>query len=621
MIKFLVSIMFFTFFNLIYPSSIDDYLLFYDAKKDFENGEFTTSVLKFRSLEDSFKSSPIVKSNYYKYYYALSLFEKGDFEKGLNYMDQAVYTPKNYSGKNFFSHERNYYLALYTLEQEGLEKSKPYLLQLINGDFSAKNQEYEEFAFHMLKSTEKKLQILYDIKYSDVFLRLDIFSQDELSDIGKYFFSKKLYEKQEIIYSYLYQQYPDKKEFLVEYLNSMFLQKKVDELLSLTEKLIKNQQFPEIFYFRGQGFLMKKDYALAIYNLEKAESLNFKYNKNYHSRPARELIALIYSSLGDYKNLVKTLEEGVILSKTEENLLIDGYFNSGKREIGLNKAKEFLKKYKFSNNSNTFFYMLSNMKPEDKVALENFYNESSVKKNIKIANFILSKMGTFNTNNQSSKNNIEVKKLEKIALLQDAELLRLALENNRLLIQDSLVKNYLVTDLYEIGKFYRAAYENSFSHRKIFFQYKNLAQLLYPKYHTEYVEKAVKEYDIPEELLYTLMLSGSSYDSTFISVDRKLGLLQINYDEWQDKDSKYSFEELFKPEINIQLGASKVKDLLIKHKNNKIKALIEYSYGEEVLDSLHFEGEDFYLYSIKDPILRESLNNLIFTYIYYKLLY
>ncbi|MGL4252808.1 MAG: transglycosylase SLT domain-containing protein [Fusobacteriaceae bacterium] len=621
MIKFLVNVLFFTFFTLVYSSSIDDYLLFNDAKKDFKKGDFNTSVLKFRSLQDSFKSSPIVKSNYYKYYFALSLFENGEIEKGLNYMDQAVYTPKNYSGKNFFFHERNYYLALYTLELEGLEKSKPYLLKLISGEFSPKNQEYEEFAFDVLKSTEEKLQILYNIKYSDDFSKLDVFSQDELSSIGKYFFSKKLYGKQEIIYSYLYQRYPDKKEFLVAYLNSLFLQKKADELLEISDEAIKHQQFPEIFYFRGQGFLLKKDYALAIFNLEKAEALHFKYNKNYHSRPARELIALIYSSLGDYKNLVKTLEEGMVLSKTEENLLIDGYFNLGNREIALNKGKEFLKKYPFSNNSNTFFYMASNIDPKNQTAMEDFYNESLVKKNIKIAHFILSKMGTFDTNNQTLKNNIEVKKLEKIALLEDAELLRLALENNRLLIRDSLAKNYLVTELYEIGKFYRAAYENSLFHKKIFFQYKNLTRLLYPKYHKEYVESAVKKYDIPEELLYTLILSGSSYDSAFINTDRKLGLMQINYDDWEGKNSKYSFEELFIPEINIHIGASKLKKLLAKHGNNKIKALIEYSYGEEILNSLHFEGEDFYLYSIKDPLLRESLNNLIFTYIYYKLLY
>lgn len=621
MIKSLMPMLFFAFFTIIYPSTIDDYLLFHDAKQAFKNGDFTTSVLKFRSLQDSFKSSPIVKSNYYKYYYALSLFEKGDIERGLLYMDQAVYTPKNYSGKNLFLHERNYYLAFYNLELEGLEKSKPYLLKLITGDFSPKNQEYEKFAFQMLESTDEKLHVLYRIKYFHDFSGLDIFSQEELSGIGKYFFSKKLYEKQEIIYSYLKNRYPGNKEFLVGYLNSLFLQKKADELLQITEKSGKLYQFPEIFYFRGQGFLLKKDYALAIYNLEKAESLHFKYNKNYHSRPARELIALIYSSLGDYKSLVKTLEEGTVLSKTEENLLIDGYFNLGKRELALKRGKDFLKKYPFSNNSNTFFYMVSNIDPGNKEEMEDFLNEGQVKKNIKIAHFVLSKMGTFNKNNQALKNNIEVQKLEKIAQFGDAELLRLALETTKLLIKDSLTESYLVTELYEIGKFYRAAYENSLSHREIFSQYKNLIPLLYPKYHREYVDQAVKKFDIPEEMIYAVMLSGSGYDSTFISNERRVGLMQLNYQDWENTDSKYSFEEILKPEINIHMGASKIKELLSKHENNKIKALIEYSYGEEILDSLHFHGEDFYLGSIKDPLLRESLNNLIFTYIYYKLLY
>lgn len=621
MIKSLVPILFFIFYTFLYPYTINDYLLFHDARKDFKNGDFNSSVIKFRSLQDSFKSSPIVKSNYYKYYYALSLFEKGDIDRGLKYMDQAVYTPENYLGKNFFFHERNFYLALYIFNKDGLEIGKPYLTKLITGDFSPKNQEYEDFAFDILKSTGDKFQALYNIKYSKDFSKLDIFSQEELIDMGKYFFSKKLYMEQEKIYSYLYENYPDKKEFLTDYLNSIFLQKKSDKLLQITEEMGEKYQFPEIFYFRGQGFILKKDYALAIFNLEKANSLDFKYNKNYHSRPARELIALIYSSLGDYKNTIKTLEKENALSKTEETLLIDSYFNLGKDEEALVAGREFLKKYPFSNSANTFFYLISSIEPKDSLSLDNFFNESQVKKNIKIASFLLQKMKNFNIDESIFQGNTEVEKLIKIAELEDAELLRLAMENSRLLIKDSLIKNYLTTKLYETGKFYRAAYENSFSQRNIFFQYRNLAQLLYPKYHRESVEKAVKKYAIPEELIYATILSGSGYDSNFINNERRLGLMQIDYDKWTSKESKYSFQELFKPETNIDIGAAKIKELLIKHNNHKLKALIEYSFGEEVLNSLHFQEEDFYLYSIKDPLLKESLNNLLFTYIYYKLLY
>ncbi|MGL6131125.1 MAG: transglycosylase SLT domain-containing protein, partial [Fusobacteriaceae bacterium] len=499
-------------------------------------------VLKFRSLQDSFKSSPIVKSNYYKYYYALSLFENGDIEKGLYQMDGAVYTPKNYSGKNFFLYDRYYYLAFYTLQNDGLEKSKPLLLKLINGESSPKNQDYEKFAFQELKSTDMKLQILYNIKYSNDFSNLDIFSENELSEIGKYFFSKKLYKSQEAIYSYLHKKNPDDKKFIIGYLNSLFLQKNTEELLSVTENMLKEHQFSEIFYFRGQVFLLKKDYALALYNLKKAESLDFKYNKNYHSRTARELISLVYSSLGDYKNLVETLENKPVLSKTEENLLLDGYFNLDKRELASIMARDFLKKYPFSNNSNTFFYMISNIDSKDKIAMDNFLNESLIKKNIKISNFIFDKMKNVDEDNQYLKNNIEIEKLKDIALLQDAELLRLALENSKLLINDNFTKKHLVTSLYEAGKFYKAAYENSISNKKTFFQYKSLAKLLYPKYYSEYILNEVKKHDIPEELLYTIIVSGSRFDSSFVSDQGKIGLMQLNSDELNGLSSVYSFE-------------------------------------------------------------------------------
>ncbi|MGL5963316.1 MAG: transglycosylase SLT domain-containing protein, partial [Fusobacteriaceae bacterium] len=514
-----------------------------------------------------------------------------------------------------------YYLAFYTLQNEGLEKSKPLLLKLINGDSSPKNQDYEKFAFQQLKSTDMKLQILYNIKYSNDFSNLDIFSENELSEIGKYFFSKKLYKSQEAIYSYLHKKNPDDKKFIIGYLNSLFLQKNTEELLSVTENMLKEHQFSEIFYFRGQGFLLKKDYALALYNLKKAESLDFKYNKNYHSRTARELISLVYSSLGDYKNLVETLENKPVLSKTEENLLLDGYFNLDKRELASIMARDFLKKYPFSNNSNTFFYMISNIDSKDKIAMDNFLNESLIKKNIKISNFIFDKMKNVDEDNQYLKNNIEIEKLKDIALLQDAELLRLALENSKLLINDNFTKKHLVTSLYEAGKFYKAAYENSISNKKTFFQYKSLAKLLYPKYYSEYILNEVKKHDIPEELLYTIIVSGSRFDSSFVSDQGKIGLMQLNSDELNGLSSVYSFENLFDAEKNIEIGAFKLKKLLLKHDGSKIKALIEYTYGEDILNSLHFEGDDFYLYSIKNPLLRESLNNLVFTYIYYKILY
>ncbi|MGL6099872.1 MAG: transglycosylase SLT domain-containing protein, partial [Fusobacteriaceae bacterium] len=108
---------------------------------------------------------------------------------------------------------------------------------------------------------------------------------------------------------------------------------------------------------------------------------------------------------------------------------------------------------------------------------------------------------------------------------------------------------------------------------------------------------------------------------SFVSDQGKIGLMQLNSDELNGLSSVYSFENLFDAEKNIEIGAFKLKKLLLKHDGSKIKALIEYTYGEDILNSLHFEGDDFYLYSIKNPLLRESLNNLVFTYIYYKILY
>ncbi|MGL4687418.1 MAG: hypothetical protein ACRCVS_01880, partial [Fusobacteriaceae bacterium] len=66
----------FIFFIIISSFSfsyyIGDYLLFNEAKILFEKGDYEKANLKFRTLEKSYSSSNIVKSNYYTFFYALN---------------------------------------------------------------------------------------------------------------------------------------------------------------------------------------------------------------------------------------------------------------------------------------------------------------------------------------------------------------------------------------------------------------------------------------------------------------------------------------------------------------------------------------------------------------------
>ena len=112
------------------------------------------------------------------------------------------------------------------------------------------------------------------------------------------------------------------------------------------------------------------------------------------------------------------------------------------------------------------------------------------------------------------------------------------------------------------------------------------------------------------------MLLGSNFDREAISENSKIGLMMVPFKHTEEID------ELLKPEVNIELGARKLKELLKKYNGDKLKTLIHYNFGERVVKNIKFDFDgDINLDTISNPQEKYEVQNLIITYIFYKKLY
>ena len=213
-------------------------------------------------------------------------------------------------------------------------------------------------------------------------------------------------------------------------------------------------------------------------------------------------------------------------------------------------------------------------------------------------------------------NYLELEKLCNISKIKNEELLKIELQNSSFVNKYSISNGLAVTTILENGEFYDLAYKNSSAYRKEFFKYRDLIKYNYPLYYKDIVDNCSKKYDIPQELIYTTMLLGSKFDKEAISKNSRIGLMMVSLKHEEE------INELLKPEVNIELGSRKIKELLKKYNGNKLKTLIHYNFGEGVAKSIKFDFDgDINLDTISNPEEKYEIQDLIITYIFYKKLY
>ena len=133
--------------------------------------------------------------------------------------------------------------------------------------------------------------------------------------------------------------------------------------------------------------------------------------------------------------------------------------------------------------------------------------------------------------------------------------------------------------------------------------HEEILKKIYPLKYTEYVEKYSKEYDIDKYLVYAIIKAESNFEETAKSKSDAIGLMQIMEETAKETarniDLEVTYEELFEPEININIGLKYYKELLEKYNNNYKMAIVAYNAGIGNVDKW-----------IKDGIINEDGSNL-----------
>lgn len=105
----------------------------------------------------------------------------------------------------------------------------------------------------------------------------------------------------------------------------------------------------------------------------------------------------------------------------------------------------------------------------------------------------------------------------------------------------------------------------------------------FPTRYSNYINKYSSEYNVPKDMVASVINIESGYDSNAISSAGACGLMQIMPSTAFDMASRLkidiSYDDLFDPEINIQLGCYYLRYLLDMFNGNKINTLSAYNWG------------------------------------------
>lgn len=105
----------------------------------------------------------------------------------------------------------------------------------------------------------------------------------------------------------------------------------------------------------------------------------------------------------------------------------------------------------------------------------------------------------------------------------------------------------------------------------------------FPTRYTNYINEYSNKYNVPKDMVASVINIESGYDKNAISESGACGLMQIMpstaFDMASRLDIDISYEDLFVPEININLGCYYLRYLLDMFDGNKINTLSAYNWG------------------------------------------
>lgn len=122
--------------------------------------------------------------------------------------------------------------------------------------------------------------------------------------------------------------------------------------------------------------------------------------------------------------------------------------------------------------------------------------------------------------------------------------------------------------------------------------YNKLEKTMYPQKYSDIVYKYSLDYNIEENIIYTVIRTESGFDSEARSNVNAIGLMQITEDtfDWIKskiaRDEQIVFEDLFRPEVAIRFGTYYMAECLERYSYDLSTAAAAYHSGWGTVDKL-----------------------------------
>lgn len=606
-----IVILFISFINKTFSYNIDDYTLFNKAFKYNLAGDYKKSLFYYKIYEKNFYYSYIISSNYANYYIGKNYMDMNRLDDALFYFNKAVYVPISYVKQlehktNYFQYQRDYNYGVIYLKKNDVSKSKIYLKRLVTDYYDPDLEIYQKKSLQILKKFDIKYKYIYEVKYQQNFTNIKKLDTKTLEGISNYFFQKQEYNitlkvlKNISTFSVL------KNNLKIRYIKSLLKLKKNNSVILLTTGINKNNI--QLVYLRALAFEYLKDYNRAIYNYKLLEDSKLK-------NLALLKISKLYYQLQKYQlsynlaNLINNNDEEL------QSLKLDLYIKFKDKKNYMEVYKTFEKLYPENSKIPIYYMIYKNLQSSKKNPWELFNYPIFFASNYIVRTYIDS-LDTYKIK-KTYRNSVLKDIFLKIGKLNNIELLEVAIQsttfdlnegqlNDRIIIVDTLISN----------KFYKKAYTLTKLYKTKFYKYKNLLSYVYPKYYQDEVKIANKNYNIPESLIYTIMLVQSEFDKKNNTKNR-IGLMGIPKSEIKD-----SLEMYLEPQKNIEKAVELIAKLYMKNNSMALKTIIQYCFNEKILNKLNFEIDgDLKMELILNDEVRKKIEKIANIFAFYTTLY
>lgn len=608
--KIIISFLFLIIYSLSFSYSYPDYDIFIKGKEEYYSRNFKEAQQQFETLLRIFPKSTVLENNYGYFFIGMNYYNLQQYKKASFYLEKATYSPKNFFGKNndpvdkilFFS-ERDFALGNSLIKIGEIKKGITYLKRLNFTNFIPNSAKNEALSLLILSEYNDFYKEKFELKFKYNFNMIKYMPTSEILNIGKFYTNKGDYNLAAKYYQYILDNNfkINKKEIYKEYFKNLINLKEYNKILELTQN--SSQDYKGIFnFYRGIAFYEKKDFVRALYNFQNIKDINYLDEANFYT-------ASIYYILKDYYSAIKYAEKIQNKSMLVEIILGFSYLETN----DMNKFKITVKNLEKKSPSNYVILYFSTILKNEKTK----FSTDNLKTLGKLVDNILKNSKNLPKDFMKKSNELEIKELSDISNFGDKELLKINFDKSNLLDNNSLITSYATTKILEHGKFYSLAFQNSKRNLTNFIKYRELTPYEFPLYFNEIIKYSAKKYDIPEELIYTVLHELSGFNIYYMSNDLKFGLMGISY----LTNKNYSLSEIFNPEINIDIGAKLLKKYIELYNGNKFLALIHYIYGENYAKNLNISNGNINFDSIIMPIDKFKIKNTIFTYLFYLKLY